>query len=246
MALEYMNLKVIGTSHISRQSIKEVKEALDSKPDIVAIELDINRLNALKSASKASIRLKDIFKIGLTGIIFALLGNWAQKKLGNIVGVVPGTEMITAFRLARKSNIETALIDQDLRITLARLSKAVTWKEKLRFPYDVAKTILFRKSEMRRLGIDDFDLSKVPEKRVIQLLINELRKNYPNVYKVLVLERNAFMAGRLSHIMRVNPQKMILAVVGAGHEEEIISLVKRLEKEENITYEFKINKQKTI
>lgn len=242
MALEYGNLKVIGTSHISRQSIKEVKEALDSKPDIVAIELDINRLNALKSASKASIRLKDIFRIGLTGIIFALLGSWAQKKLGNIVGVAPGTEMITAVNLARKNNIETALIDQDLRITLARLSKAVTWREKLRFPYDIIKTILFRKSEMRRLGIDELDLSKVPEKRVIQLLINELRKNYPNVYRVLVLERNAFMAGRLSHIMRINPQKRIVAVVGAGHEEEIISLVKRLEKEGNITYEFKISK----
>jgi pheromone shutdown protein TraB len=38
------NLKIIGTAHVSKESIKEVQEAIiTNEPDIVAVELDINR-----------------------------------------------------------------------------------------------------------------------------------------------------------------------------------------------------------
>ena len=245
MALKYRNLTLIGTSHIARQSINEVREAIENKekkPDIVAIELDENRLKALEERGKTKLRLKDIFRIGLTGFAFALIGSWAQKKLGKVVGVMPGTEMLTAVRLAKKNKIDFALIDQNIVVTLAKLSKRITWKEKLRFPYDVLKAIFFRNREMKRLGIENLDLSKVPEKKVIRILTDELKKNYPNVYNVLVKERNMFMAVKLYGLISKFPEKSIVAVVGAGHEEELIELVKLKEKEENITYEFSVAK----
>ena len=38
------NLKIIGTAHVSKESIEEVKEAIIThQPDVVAVELDINR-----------------------------------------------------------------------------------------------------------------------------------------------------------------------------------------------------------
>ena len=239
--MEYKNLIIIGTSHIAKQSVQEVKEAIeDNKPAIVAVELDPNRYYSLKSAKKTKIRLKDIFSLGIVGFIFALLGRWAQKKLGKLVGVMPGTEMLTAIRAAQKNNATIRLIDQDIFITLKRLSKEITLKEKLRFFLDILKSIFFRKREMRRLGIENLDLTKVPSKEVVKKLTKEFRKSYPNAYKVLVTERNHVMAKRLARIMEESLGKKIVAVVGAGHEEEIVALVKSYEKKEKITYSFSL------
>lgn len=238
MGLKYRNLTLIGTSHIAKQSVLEVKEAIERKPDIVGVELDKPRLEGLKSRKTGKIRLKDLFRIGMTGFLFAVIGAWAQKKLGSIVGVDPGAEMLTAVNLARKNGLRLELIDQDIRITLNRLSRFVTRKEKLRFFYDVVKAILFRKSEMKRLGIEDFDLSKVPSEKIIRALIMEMKRNYPNAYKVLVEERNMFMASRLAGLLNANPGMKIIAVIGAGHEQELLDMVIEKDKEERITYEF--------
>lgn len=240
MVLRYKNLYIVGTSHIAKQSIREVKEEISKKPDIVAVELDSNRLRAVANKSRTKLSLRDIFKIGIVGFLFALVGAWAQKKLGKLVGVDPGTEMLTAVRLAKKNKIRISLIDQDIIVTLARLSRAVSWKEKLRFPYDIIKAIFFRKREMKRMGIEEFDLSKVPEKKIIKALIRELKDKYPNVHRVLVTERNIFMAKKLDGLITSFPGKKILAVIGAGHEEELLDLVKQKEKETNIIYKFTI------
>ena len=51
--MKYKNLTIIGTSHIAKQSLDEVKEEIETnKPDIVAIELDKNRLQALFQKKK--------------------------------------------------------------------------------------------------------------------------------------------------------------------------------------------------
>ena len=69
---------------------------------------------------------------------------------------------ITLIKLAKKKNIEIALIDQDIEITLKRLSQELTWKEKFKFIIDLIKAAIFRKKEL------DFDLTKVPKKKVIK------------------------------------------------------------------------------
>ena len=232
--MDYSNLIIIGTSHIAKQSLEEVERAIeDKKPDIVALELDKNRLYSLfKKPGK--IRIYDIKRVGIKGFVFSLIGVWAEKKLGSMVGVAPGSEMKKAVVLARKNGIKIALIDQDIEITLKRFSKSLTWKEKWNFIADVFKGLFSRK---RALEIE-FDLTKVPSKVIIQKLIEKVKERYPNVYKVLIEERNFVMADNLKRIMEKNPDKKILAIIGAGHEEEILDLIKK----PSISYSFNIAK----
>lgn len=216
-----MNIQIIGTSHISPESIKKVeKTILEKKPGIVAIELDAKRLYALLNKGKTHISYKDIRRIGLKGWIFSIIGAWAERKLGAKVGVAPGSEMIKAATAARQVEAKIALIDQDIEITLKKFSKALTWKEKLNFISDVLKGVIFKK------GIK-IDLEKVPSQKTIQKLIADVKKRYPNIYKVLVEERNEFMARVLAKIMQQHPEEHIIAVVGAGHEQEIRKLLKK-------------------
>jgi len=220
--MQYKNLTLIGTSHIAKESLNEVEDTFNKEdPDIIAIELDKKRLYGLIHKPKGKVNLYSIRKIGIKGFIFSLIGAWAEKKLGELVGVSPGSEMKKAIFLAKKNNKKIALIDQDIEITLKRFSKSLTWKEKWNFFVDIIKGISSRKKEI------DFDLTKVPSKKIIKKLINKVKKRYPNIYKVLIEERNYVMAENLAKLMEKNPEKKILGIIGAGHEEEILELIKK-------------------
>ena len=221
-------IQIIGTSHIAQQSVKEVKEAIqEMKPDFVAIELDYGRFKALQSDKKErSFGLRDIKYIGIKGFIFALIGEYVEKKLGKIVKTKPGADMLAAIETAKKEKIPIALIDQNIAITLRRFSKALTWKEKWKMFVDVLKGLFFGKREMKKMGFEKIDFSKVPEEEIIKKAMKVAKKRYPSLYKVLVTERNHFMAKMLKAISQQNPDAKILAVMGAGHAEDVRKLVK--------------------
>lgn len=230
----YNNLCIIGTSHIAKQSIKEIKQAFnDLKPDILAVELDKRRVYALLSEKQGKPSLYDIRRIGFKGFIFALLGSWISKKLGKIVGVKPGSEMKTALGLAKENQAKVALIDQPIEVTLKRFSTTFSWKEKWNFIVDIVNGLFLRKKD----PLLNFDLNKVPEKKIIRMMIARVKERYPNIYKVLIEERNYFMARKLKKLIAEHPAKKILAVVGAGHEDAILDI---LRENEGITYSFTV------
>ena len=228
--MKYGDLTIIGTSHIAKQSLDDVERAINvEKPDIIALELDRRRLYSLFK-KPGRIRIYDIKKIGIKGFVFSLIGAWAGKKLGKMVGVMPGSEMKKAVKLAKKNKIKIALIDQDIEITLRKFSKSLTWKEKWNFFADVVKAVFSKKKTI------EFDLTKVPSKKVIKKLVGQVKKRFPNVYNVLIEERNHIMAENLRKIMEMHPDKKILAIVGAGHEDDILNLI----KSPSISYSFSV------
>ena len=228
--MQYKNLTIIGTSHIAKQSVNEVRRVIaEKKPAVVAIELDRNRYAGLVSGEESRITFMDIRHIGIKGYIFALIGAYVEKKLGNIVNVRPGADMLAAAQAAQENKARVALIDQDIAITLQKFSKRFTWREKWNFFVDFIYSFLFRKKAMKRFGISNLDLSKVPEKEVIRKMIGYVQMRYPNLYFVLIQERNYIMAAKLHKIMEMYPENEIVAVVGAGHEEEIVELLKQKE-----------------
>lgn len=217
--IHYKNLILIGTSHIAKQSIEEVQESFEKyDPDIIALELDKTRFKGLITKKK-SIKLKDIKKIGLKGMLFGMIVSWIENKIGNIVNVKPGSEMISAIKLSIKNKKQMMLIDQDIKITLKRISEELTWKEKWYFIIDT----IFSLTHKNKI---DLDLNKVPNKKIIKEMTNQLRERYPNIHKVLIIERNKVMAKNLNTILNNNPNKQVLAIVGAGHEEDIIEIIK--------------------
>jgi len=221
--MKYKNLTLIGTSHIAKQSLEDVENTINElKPDIICLELDKKRLYPLLNKEKGGkIGLKDILRIGVKGYLFSVIGAYVEKKLGQEVGIAPGSEMIKAIELAKKNKIQIMLIDQDIEVTLKRFSKEFSWKERFRFLWDLVKAFVLRKKEI------DFDLRKVPEKAIIDKLIQKVKIRYPNLYKVLIEERNDYMASKLARIISFYEDKKIIAIVGAGHEEEMVNLIKK-------------------
>lgn len=225
-----MQIKIIGTSHIAAQSIKEIKSAFHSfTPEIVAVELDVQRAAALLSGEKRKVSFTAIGALGVKGYLFARIGQFVQQKLGKAVGIIPGADMKTALELAKEQKLQVAFIDQPLPATLQNFSQQLTWREKGRFVMDIIKGLLFPKKQMMEMGLDSFDLRKVPEKELIAKMMKNLQKRYPNVYKTLVEDRNKYMVRKIVQLLRSHPEKRILVVVGAGHKEGMEELLLKVD-----------------
>ncbi|MBT3408466.1 hypothetical protein HN415_07320 [Candidatus Woesearchaeota archaeon] len=218
--MQYNNLAIIGTSHISKQSVDEVRSyILTENPDIIAIELDKLRFHALLS-KKRKLKIRDIKRIGLTGLIFGIIGGYIEKKLGKLLKTKPGSEMLIAIKLAKKHKIPILLMDQDIRITLKKISKQMPFKEKLKF----LKDLFFTKQNKKELR--EIDISKVPDEKIIMEITKEFKKRYPVLHKILIIERNQIMAKNLNNLKIHNKDKKILAIMGAGHKKDIEKLLK--------------------
>ncbi len=225
MMIKYKNLTILGTSHISIQSIKDVSSFVkNNKPDIIALELDSARFIALtdKKAKKSS--FKDVMHLGLKGFILNQIGAYIEKKLGKLVGVSPGSEMKEAIKLAKEYNLRIELIDQRIDITLKKLSKSITFKEKFRFVIDLISGTLYEKKRIK------IDLTKVPEESFILEILEKIKVRYPSFYNVLIAERNKIMAKNLNKLINDNKQSNIFAIVGAGH---LSGLLQEIKKSEN-------------
>ena len=189
-------------------------------PDILALELDKERFFALKSKTKTNIFSLEIYrKLGFKPFLFNLIGSYIEKKLSKSTGILPGTEMKTAINLAKKNNIQVALIDQPIQITLKKLTSQLTRKEKLSLLKDILFSLFSKKQA-------EFDLNEVPSEKIIAKLITQTKEKYPTVYRILVKERNEYMAKALYKIINLDKDKKILAVIGAGHEKEVIRIIR--------------------
>jgi pheromone shutdown-related protein TraB len=212
----FRNLIILGTSHIAIESVNKVRELIESEqPEIIALELDLSRFKKLLSKKNQKISLKTILT---QDSILNSIGALIEKKLGEKVGITPGEEMKTAIRLAKKHKLQIALIDQPIQITLKKLSSRITYKEKFRFFFDIVSSLIFTKKRIK------IDLRKVPEKKLIKKMINEVKKRYPSVYQTLIQERNIFMSKQLLALIKTN--KKTLVIIGAGHEEDLIKILK--------------------
>ncbi len=221
----YKNLTIIGTSHIAKQSLKEVRQAiLSRKPGIVALELDEGRFAAMLQKNRPRINLGMLRALGIRGFLFNIFGAWVEERLGRMVGVKPGSEMMVAIRLCKELKVNIALIDRDIGITIKRLLKAITWKEKWHFVEDIFKGFFTARRELEK-----FDLRKVPPEKLIEKLLKKTKERYPNFYRVLVSERDAYMAKALNKLQTDNPNMEMVAIVGAGHEKGIISSIRRMQ-----------------
>ncbi len=202
-------IKIIGTSHISPESIAKIKRIIkEEMPDCVAVELDPGRLQGL--LRKETVSLKSIKYIGMRNFITAKIFSAIQRHLGKKTGVMPGEEMLTAVEMARETKADLALIDQDMLTTLERI-KSIPFSEK-------AKLFLsfFKKSDSE----EKIDLRKVPMDKTVEIVIEELKKISPSLYRVLVEERDAHMARNLFELRK--KYKKIVAVVGVGHKKGIL------------------------
>ncbi|WP_298524026.1 TraB/GumN family protein [uncultured Methanobrevibacter sp.] len=208
-------LTIIGTAHVSANSVEEVKDAIyEKQPEVVAIELDMGRYTKLKNQmigieEDDTISVTQIIKENKVGLFFTttLLG-YFQSKIGEDVEVKPGSEMVGAIEAAEDLGIPIALIDRNIGTTLQRALNKMGFIEKSKFIFSLIASVF-------GFGDDEeVDIEELKNPDNIDDLMEMFKDEAPSVYEVLVKERDAYLAGRILQI----PQDKVIAVVGAGHK----------------------------
>jgi pheromone shutdown-related protein TraB len=212
------SLEIVPTAHISDKSIEHVRQTIYEKhPEIVAIELDLGRFQKLMDEDKGIVReekldLKQLLKSSnLTVTIVSLILSTMQKKMGEEVGVKPGSEMLEAAKIAKEVNADIALIDRNIQVTLKRTLNGMSLREKLSFGWELLKS-LFMDDEVDEELKDEVEHLK-QEDTIIEVM-NYFKEASPGGYNALVHERDAYMAYNLKSLEEYN----VVAVVGAGHK----------------------------
>ena len=213
---------IIGTAHVSEQSVREVKETIErEKPDIVAVELDQNRYKGMTEpdSGDSEISFKDVLKPGQT-FYYLLYGFLAymQRKMGEQLGVPPGSEMMAAVESARESGAGIALIDRDIQVTFKRFLAKLSFIEKIKMAYKISKGVIFGDASE-----EEFDINKMTDQDVVTAMIEEFRHLSPTAASVLIDERDAYLAGNiLKTVQLAGSGKKIVVVIGAGHRQGIM------------------------
>lgn len=209
-------LTIIGTAHVSEESVNEVKDAIyEQHPEVVAIELDRGRYVRLKQQMMGieqddTISVSKIIKENKVGLFLTTtLLSYFQSKIGADLDVAPGSEMVGAIEASEDLGIPIALIDRDINITLQRALNKMGFIEKSKFLVSLIASVFgFGEDE------EDIDVEELKNPENLDELMEMFKDEAPSVHEVLVHERDAYLAGRISGL----PQDHVIAVVGAGHK----------------------------
>ena len=221
------SIKLIGTSHVSKDSVDLVTRTIENDlPDVVAVELDTIRYKQLCDDLPDELAPNKFLN---NKAIFQFLAYWLlstiQKKIGKHFGVTPGADMKAAIDVARENQINLALVDRDIQITINRFWNSISLLQKIKLVWELISSITSLNSFFTS---NEYDPSAMEDTDIVTAMITEFRKFSPRGAQALIDERDAYIAHQLLKIASVETN--IVAVVGAGHVSGIEKYLSHPEK----------------
>lgn len=210
---------ILGTAHVSKSSVEETRSAIEEfKPDEVAVELCRSRFDVMKNPQAwQEMDIVKVIREKKSLLLFAnLVMSSIQRRMGEKLDVKPGDEMRAAIEEAESARIDIALIDRPVQITLQRAWKSLGAWEKTKFLFSSLYSILSMED------ISEEEIEKLKEKDMLTQAVEEIAKQAPTIKRVLIDERDAYMARKIVDLKG----SRVLAVVGAGHMNGIIEQIK--------------------
>jgi len=207
------NIILVGTAHISKDSVEEVKQAIEKyNPNIVAVELCKRRYEVIIEKDKwENTPVTQLLKSNNAYLVLAqTFLSSIQRRLGKEYGVEPGSEMIAAIDEAKKHNLDIALVDRDISVTLKRAWRKMGFREKFRLFWEFMKAMVGYEEE----DLENLDLKELMKEDVISALMKEFSDIAPSASNVLIHERDKYIAKK---IYDESKKGKVVAVVGAGH-----------------------------
>lgn len=211
-------LIILGAAHVSKTSARLAAELVnDLAPDTVCLELDPQRYAALKDEDRfRKLNLREIIrKKQLATLLVNLVLASFQRRLGDRLGIRPGEEQLAAARAAEEKDIPINLCDRDVRITLKRAWRGTSWWKKSLLCASLFAS-LFSSEE-----ISEEKIEQLKESDLLSEMMTELARDLPETKRILIDERDIFMAERIKAV----GGKRIVAIVGAGHVPGLVGAI---------------------
>jgi len=209
--LEGKSVFLLGTAHVSRQSVDDVRAAAAAlAPDTVAVELCEPRYRSLSDPN--AWRDTDLFKVvrqKKTTFLLAQLAMQAfYRRVGKHLETEPGAEMMEAARIANATGARLELVDRRIDLTLKRVWAALGFWQKTKLAGLLLSSLFSSGDE-----VSAEDVENLKQSDQLESAMTELGRAFPGVKSRLMDERDQYLAEKI----RRAPGTRVLAVVGAGH-----------------------------
>lgn len=207
---EDKEIKIVGTAHISPESVKLVKQIIDDTlPDTVCIELDASRYDTIQNPKQwEDTNVIEIIKSKKVGLLFAnLLLSSYQKNLAKKLNTISGQEMIQGIKSAKEHGCELVLADREIQTTFLRIWRKLPIRHKIKLLIG----ILFDFKSDEDVGEDD--IAALMQKDNLETAISAISGDFPIISEILIHERDQYLA----HKIKSASGEKIVAVLGAAH-----------------------------
>lgn len=190
-------ITIVGTGHVFDLSSK-ISQIIEEKiPNLICVELDEKRYLAMISKDRESRDLPLMYKI---------LSRF-QQRVADWYGTKAGEEMLIAIKIAGVKGIDVKFIDMDAEMVFERFWKSMGFGEKIKMIFSGIIGLISGRKIMER-EIDRF-------KDRVDEIIEEVGKKFPSMKRILIDERDEYMARKLEELSK--DYRSIMAFVGDGH-----------------------------
>lgn len=217
-------LTIIGTGHVFNISDPISFIVRQCWPQAVCVELDDMRYHAL-TGDKEALR-KDLEARGIdpdaskeerlkqTNAAYQQSAKY-QEKMSAQNKSTAGADMVAAIGAGKSCDAEIFCIDKDASATMDRMWTQMGRGERMRYRLSGISDSIFGK---RKVDRTQKDYSKDQA-----AYIEEMRKRYPTMVRVLIDERNEFMASKIKEVCATHDR--VVVVVGDGHVDGLLKLL---------------------
>ncbi len=189
-------ITILGVGHVFDIRERVKSEILLRNPAVVAVELDRNRFEALKSQQSS----------GDAPILYRAMA-FIQKRIAGEFDVAPGEEMLAAVEAAQEIGSGVAFIDLPADTVFRKMISSMSIKEKIYFAFGMVAGLFASKEKIEK----ELDRYQEQEDDYMEVLA----QNMPSVSRVLIDERNDHMSEGIKHLEE--KYGSVVAVVGDGH-----------------------------
>ena len=221
MGNQFDRVVFVAVIHTDLDSVEEARRVVrEVRPTVVALELDHERYEHLSNPDAH----KEKDTMPLTGDTAQdLMQQFAamEQALGGITGSNVGDEMMAAIEEGRAVGAKIALIDRPMKTTIQAMMRVP-----LDELYSLTKMLPDATQDIEESGETDI-LDMLKQDGAVDDIIEQFRSEFPGLSKVLIEERDQYLAQALHFILN-DVQGKIVAVLGAGHIQGVKAALEEL------------------
>lgn len=219
-------LYLVGTSHISQQSVEEVRDVIQKvKPDYVMVELDRKRYNSMMRGRDNNNPFNFVQQMvqtltnGNVGAVGKLMGLGLSGfyRLLATRGLQPGQEMRTAIEEGKKVGAKIVLGDQDIDVTMKNFGEQMSMQDALQFFTRPMPSGIAQKMNSNADPSQMFE--QMRDRKIVREFNEVMERDAPAFTRVLLTERNEAMTKALRNL-----KGKVVGVVGLAHLDGIEQL----------------------
>jgi pheromone shutdown protein TraB len=254
MELKGKTVVIVGTAHVSHSSAALVTQVVDAvQPGVLLVELCPQRTSLLlpqappgeEAPQKSSLeQVKEVMaqRQGLSGAFQLALG-YFYKKVGSEIKITPGAEFRAALEAVKRGRVPCQLIlgDRAIGVTIQRAWALLPLWEKVKLMWQLVRAMFSK--------ISKEDIERMKQSDVLTELMIEFCEYFPSLSRVLLLERDLYLARSLYNATRLSERQQfddegekeeeqperrepmgserIVAVVGLGHVKGMVEALER-------------------